>query len=186
MWHDHSIVMRNLQVWLKQAVIGLNLCPFAKAVFVRGQIHYAVTDSTRGAALLAELEQELLDLRDADPQVRETTLMVAPQAFAQFEDMLEFLGEADRLLERMGLEGEIQIASFHPRYQFAGTGPDDIENFTNRSPYPVMHLLREQSVDRAVAAYPDAAAIYNANIITMRALGHDGWRQLMRGLRHGS
>jgi hypothetical protein len=186
MGHDHNTVVSSLKGWLEQAVIGLNLCPFAKAVFVRGQIHFAVSDTIGATELLAELERELLDLRDADPQVRETTLMIAPQAFARFEDMLEFLDEADRLLARIGMEGEIQIASFHPRYQFAGTSPEDIENSTNRSPYPVLHLLREQSVDRAVAAYPDAGAIYNANIATMRALGHEGWRVLMRGWRHGS
>ncbi len=185
MRQDHTTVVRNIQFWLERAVIGLNLCPFAKAVHVRGQIHYAVSDATQSDALLAHLEQELLGLRDGDPQTRESTLLIAPLALSQFEEMLEFLDEADQLLGRIELEGVIQIASFHPNYQFAGTAPEDIENFTNRSPYPVLHLLREESVGKAVAAFPNTRAIYQANITTMRALGHAGWRRLMEGLQHG-
>ena len=166
------------QRWLERAVIGLNLCPFAKAVHVKGQIRYAVTAATTAEELLAELAHELALLGHADPAEIDTTLLVHPQAMTDFIDFHFFLKEADAAVRKLGQEGRIQIASFHPAYEFAGSDPDDIANCTNRSPHPTMHLLREASIDRAVAAFPDAAAIYERNIETMRRLGHDGWRRL--------
>ena len=164
--------------WLERAVIGLNLCPFAKAVHVKRQIRYAVTSAATADELLAELRHELELLGRANADDVDTTLLIHPQVMTDFIDFNFFLKEADAALRDLGQEGTFQIASFHPAYEFAGSAPDDIANFTNRSPYPTLHLLREASIDRAVAAFPDAAAIYERNIETLRRLGHDGWRGL--------
>jgi hypothetical protein len=171
--------------WLEQAVIGLDLCPFARAVYLDDQIRYAVSAAETPELLLADLLGELQALAVADPAATETTLLIHPGVFADFLDYNDFLGVAEAAVEDLGLTGVLQVASFHPRYQFAGTGPDDIENYTNRSPYPMLHLLREASVERAVAAFPDAAAIYEKNIATLRRLGHEGWNRLGVGPRRG-
>lgn len=171
-------VEQDTRAWLERAVIGLNLCPFAKSVHVKDQIRYIVSAAGDAAALHAELMQALQDLSAADPQVHETTLLVAPQCLADFLDFNDFLGDAEQLLADLGLEGDIQIASFHPDYQFAGTSDDDITNFTNRSPYPTLHLLRESSIDRAVEVFPDPQQIVEANMNTLRELGLDGWAAL--------
>ena len=168
----------STQRWLERAVIGLGLCPFAKAVYVKRQIRYAVTAATTADALLAELQHELALLAQADPVEIDTTLLIHPRAMTDFIDFHFFLREADAANRKLGLEGTVQIASFHPAYEFAGSAPDDIANFTNRSPHAMLHLLREASVDRAVAAFPDAAAIYERNVETLRRLGHEGWRGL--------
>ena len=156
-------------------MIGLNLCPFAKAASAKGQVRYAVSDVTSVAALLADVEAELRLLAATAADKVDTTLLIHPHVLTDFLDYNDFLDVADDAVERLGLAGVIQVASFHPHYQFEGTSPDDVTNFTNRSPYPVLHLLREASVDAAVAAYPDAALIYRQNIDTMRRLGIDGW-----------
>ena len=158
--------------WLEKAVIGLNLCPFAKAVHVKGQIRYAVSAAQTQDELLQDLVHELKYLAAADPGDIDTTLLIHPFALADFLDV------ADAALGELALTGEIQIASFHPRYQFAGTRPDDIENYTNRSPYPILHLLREESIERGMAAFPDAAQIFEKNIDTLTRLGHEGWSKL--------
>lgn len=174
---DDQIVALT-RAWLEQAVIGLNLCPFAKAVHIKQQIRYRVTRGTDWNTLGEHLEEELALLAQSDADHIDTTLLIVPLALAQFDEYNDFLEWADRILERAGLEGVLQIASFHPKYQFAGTEPDDIENFSNRSPFPVLHLLRESSIDRAVAAYPEASAIYEKNIATLRKLGLSGWNML--------
>ena len=171
-------VIASMQRWLERAVIGLNLCPFAKAVHVKRQIRYAVTAATTADELRAELQHELDALAKADPDEVDTTLLIHPQAMTDFIDFHFFLREADAVLRKLGHEGRLQIASFHPAYEFAGSDADDIANCTNRSPYPTLHLLREASIDRAVAAFPDAAAIYERNIATLQRLGHEGWRRL--------
>jgi hypothetical protein len=171
-------VVAATRFWLERAVIGLNLCPFAKAVHVKQQIRYAVTAASDAGELLAELRHELDLLTRADAEVLETTLLIHPQAMTDFIEYHRFLKDADAAVANLGLEGVVQIASFHPGYEFAGSACNDIENYTNRSPYPMLHLLREASVDRAVAAFPDAADIYERNIATLRRLGHDGWRRL--------
>lgn len=173
-------VVEATRHWLERAVIGLNLCPFAKAVHVKRQIRYVVSEAATPDALLDELEQELAWLDVTDPAQTDTTLLIVPQQFDEFLDFFFFLNEADALLKRMELEGVLQIASFHPRFEFAGNDPDDIANYTNRSPYPTLHLLREASLDRAVAAFPDAADIYERNIETLEKLGHDGWDNLLK------
>jgi uncharacterized protein len=166
------------RLWLERAVIGLNLCPFAKAVHAKRQIRYAVTAADNADELLAELRHELGLLVRAAPEVLETTLLIHPQAMTDFIEYHLFLKDADAALRKLGLEGIVQIASFHPGFEFAGSARDDIENYSNRSPFPMLHLLREASIDRAVAAFPDAAEIYERNIETLRRLGHAGWRQL--------
>ncbi|AUL20005.1 peptidase [Bordetella holmesii] len=172
-------VAGEVRRWLDSAVIGLNLCPFAKAVQVKGQVRYAVSDATDEEGVLQDLEAELLLLSQTDPDSVDTTLLILPEALPDFYDFNDFEELSERLLKRMRLVGELQVATFHPLFQFAETDPDDIENYTNRSPYPILHLLREESIDRAVEAFPDAAEIYEKNIETMRALGHDGWQRLM-------
>jgi hypothetical protein len=171
-------IVAATQVWLERAVIGLNLCPFAKAVHVKKQIRYAVTAAQTADELLAELEHELQLLAGTDPKLLDTTLLIHPQAMVDFLDFHFFLAEADALIRKLGFDGVFQIASLHPQYEFAGSEPDEIENFTNRSPYPTLHLLRETSIDRAVASFPDAADIFEKNIETLNRLGHEGWRRL--------
>lgn len=164
--------------WLDKAVIGLNLCPFAKAVQVKNQIRYVVSEAETEEALLADLVRELRFLHQADPAEVDTTLLIHPAVLADFLDYNDFLAVADGAVAELDLEGELQVASFHPDYQFADSGPDDIENYSNRSPYPTLHLLRESSIDAAVAAFPDAADIYERNMDTLRALGMEGWKKL--------
>ncbi len=164
--------------WLERAVIGLNLCPFAKAVHAKGQVRYVLSDADTPQALLEQLGEELLRLRDTPAEAVDTTLLVHPQVLADFLDYNDFLDEADALVEALDLEGVLQVASFHPDYQFAGTEPDDLGNFSNRAPFPTLHLLREDSVERAVAAYPDPDAIVERNLETLRKLGAEGWRKL--------
>ena len=161
--------------WVERAVIGLNLCPFARAVSVSGQVRYAVSDATNTGVLLEDLESELRLLSLTAAGQVDTTLLILPSVLGDFLDYNDFLDVADAAVARLGLEGVIQVASFHPEYQFAGTDPDDITNFTNRSPYPILHLLREASVSAAVAAFPEAELIYQRNIDTMERLGIDGW-----------
>jgi uncharacterized protein len=167
--------------WLEKAVIGLNLCPFAKAVHVKGQIRWALSAATEPEALLAELVAELQHLAAAEPDEIDTTLLVHPQVLQDFADFNDFLGVAEAALEELGLDGTLQIASFHPQYRFAGTRANDMGNHSNRSPFPTLHLLRESSIDGAVAAYPEAEAIYERNIETLRRLGAAGWRKLFPG-----
>ena len=165
--------------WLERAVIGLNLCPFAKAVHVRDQIRWVASRATDTEGLRADLVRELELLRDADPALVDTTLLVHPFVLHDFLAFNDFLGAADRAVRQLKLEGVIQIASFHPRYRFADSdGGDDIANFSNRAPFPTLHLLRESSIDAAVAAFPDAADIYERNMTTLRRLGHAGWQRL--------
>jgi hypothetical protein len=181
MSETHPAMVSRTQEWLAKAVIGLNLCPFAKAVHVKGQVRYVVSDATSEEALLADLLHELESLYDADPEQVETTLLIHPYVLTDFLDYNQFLEVADAAVSELEMDGEIQVASFHPDYQFAGSEPNDIENFSNRAPYPTLHLLRETSIARAVAAFPDAASIYERNIETLRSLGHAGWKQLWIG-----
>lgn len=164
--------------WLERAVIGLNLCPFAKAVHVKHQIHLAVFGGDDLDALMAQLLAEAQALVDTDPAARDTTLLLVPGALHDFLDFNDWVGRAEKRLRRAGHEGVLQLASFHPRFQFGGTEVDDIGNATNRSPYPTLHLLREDSVARAVDVFPEAAAIFERNIDTLEALGADGWQAL--------
>ena len=170
--------IEETRAWLEKAVIGLNLCPFAKAVHTKGQIRWVLSAATEPAELLGELVRELQFLATADPQAVDTTLIVHPQELQDFADFNDFQDVADAQVAEMGLEGVLQVASFHPQFQFAGEPADDIGHFTNRSPYPTLHLLREDSIERAVEAFPQAESIYERNIQTLRELGQDGWKGL--------
>jgi len=170
--------LAETRAWVDRAVIGLNLCPFAKAVQAKGQVRYVVSEATDGDALLAQLRDEMNALMAADPALIDTTLLIHPQVLNDFLDFNDFLGAADEALAQLGYEGMLQVASFHPQFQFAGTDASDVTNATNRSPYPTLHLLREASVDRAVAAFPQADVIYENNIRTLEALGAEGWAAL--------
>lgn len=165
--------------WLERAVIGLNLCPFAKAVYLKQQVRLVLSDATTPEALLEQLAEELLFLRDTPAEVVDTTLIVHPQVLGEFIEYNDFLDNADAAVETLDLQGIVQVASFHPHYQFAGTAPEDVSNYTNRSPWPTLHLLREDSVERAVAAFPDPDVIVQRNIDTLDKLGVEGWRRLM-------
>jgi hypothetical protein len=176
-------VIAETRAWVQRAVVGLNLCPFAKAPLVKGQIRFVVCESDDPRVLLDALLAQMRELAAADPDVVETTLLIHPNALLDFAEFNDFLDAADAALEDLGLDGVLQVASFHPDYQFADAAPDDIGNATNRSPYPTLHLLREASVERAVAAFPEADAIYEANIATLEALGADGWAQLQAQCR---
>lgn len=164
-------MIASTRAWIERVVIGLNLCPFAKPVYTREQIRYVVTGALTAEALLDDLERELRRLAEEAPDVVETTLLIHPQVLTAFLGYNDFLDVADAAVDRLGLTGVLQVASFHPDYQFAGTTPDDVTNFTNRSPYPMLHLLREASVAEAVATFPGAGEISERNIETMRRLG---------------
>ena len=178
MRHDPDPVAATRR-WLERAVIGLNLCPFAKAVHVKDQVRYVLSQASTADGLLQELADELAWLAETDPDVVDTTLLIHPRVLQDFGDYNDFLDQADAAVDALGLEGEIQVASFHPAYRFAGTDPDDPGNLTNRSPYPMLHLLREASIDRAVAAYPDPDVIVDRNIATMERLGAQGYHALL-------
>jgi hypothetical protein len=170
-----ALAIAETRAWVRRAVIGLNLCPFARAVDVKDQIRYVFSDATDAETLLATLVVELQRLADTDPELVDTTMVIHPRVFADFEDFNDFLELADAAVEDLDLDGVLQVASFHPQFQFADTEPDDVTNATNRSPYPTLHLLREESVDRAVAAFPEAEAIFERNMATLEKLGPQGW-----------
>ena len=167
--------------WIERAVIGLNLCPFAKAVYVKEQVRLVLSDASTPEALLEQLAEELVLLRDTPAEQIDTTLIVHPDVLTDFLDYNDFLDNADAAVEALDLQGVLQVASFHPDYQFAGAAADDVANFTNRSPFPTLHLLREDSVARAVDVYPDPDVIVERNIQTLDRIGVDGWHRRLRG-----
>jgi hypothetical protein len=174
----HDLVIAETRAWVRRSVIGLNLCPFARGVETKGQIRYVVTEADDVETLLATLCVELQRLADTDPSVVETTLLVHPHVLTDFQDFNDFLELADAAVAEMDLEGVLQVASFHPDFQFADTAPADVTNATNRAPYPTLHLLREESIDKAVAAFPEAESIFETNMRTLEQLGRDGWKKL--------
>lgn len=174
----NETIIAATQHWLEAAVIGLNLCPFAKAVHVKKQIRYVVSEATTPEQLVEELLSELRLLQDTDAEKIDTTLLIHPYVLQDFLDYNDFLDTVDVVCAEPEFNDEFQIATLHPHYQFAGTKFDDIENYSNRSPYPMLHLLRETSVDKAVEAFPDADLISERNIATLEKLGHAGWEKL--------
>ena len=176
---DEDVIAATRQ-WIEKAVIGLNLCPFAKPVYVKNQVRFVVSHAPHLDGLLEDLDRELDFLATADPEAVETTLLIHPALLPDFLDFNDFMQLAEAAVAEHGLDGVIQIASFHPRFQFEGTAPDDMGNFTNRAPFPTLHLLREASIARAVAAFPEVETIYERNIETLQALGHAGWQALWR------
>ena len=174
--HDEAIAAT--EKWLERAVIGLNLCPFSKSVHVKKQVNYVVSDATDSDTLLTDLERELRHLATVSPEKTDTTLLIHPYVLTDFDDFTDFLDLVEVVVRTQGLAGTLQVANFHPDYCFADAEPDDIGNYTNRAPYPTLHLIREASLDRAVAAFPDAANIYERNIETLKNMGIEGWRAL--------
>ena len=174
----NEAVLAATRHWLEKAVIGLNLCPFAKAVYVKNQVRLVVSQARHADDLLEELDREL-DLLVATPAEQiDTTLLIHPTLFDDFLDFNDFLEVAEGVLDEHGLDGVIQLASFHPQFQFDGSEPDDIGNYSNRAPFAMLHLLREESVERAVAIYPEAETIFEKNVETLQKLGHEGWKAL--------
>ncbi|KAM9985674.1 hypothetical protein ACTFIZ_012373 [Dictyostelium cf. discoideum] len=176
----HSSITHHTKQWLEKAVIGLNLCPFAKEVYNKQQIKYHICSAKNERLILQALQQEFNFLVNTPATTIDTTLFILEHALIDFYDFNDFLALADQLLEQLNIVGVLQIASFHPHYHFANTQPDDIENYTNRAPYPILHILREQSIDQVVVAIADAATIFEKNIATMQALGVNGWKDLMQ------
>ena len=174
---SNTDILCAMRHWVDKAVIGLNLCPFAKAVQLKAQVRYVVSDARTADTLLSDLKAELEFLRGTPPEQTDNTLLIHPHVLGEFFDFQTFLPRADAVLKKSHLVGEIQIASFHPHYQFADAEPDAIGNYTNRAPYPTLHLLREASIERAVQSIP-ADAIYENNIETLTKLGHAGWEKL--------
>ena len=171
-------VLAATRHWLEKAVSGLNLCPFANAVYVKNQVRLVVSHARHADDLLEDIDREL-DLLVATPAVEiDTTLLIHPTLFEDFLDFNDFLEIAEGVVSEHDLEGVIQLASFHPRFQFEGTEPDDISNYTNRAPFAMLHLLREDSVERAVDSFPEAEAIFRQNIATLEKLGPAGWKAL--------
>jgi len=176
-------VIALTRAWIERAVIGLNLCPFAKAPYVKERIRYCVSHASSARDLLQDLRVELQRLVDSPVDELETTLLIHPQCLNDFLDYNDFLGDVDTTLRKLGLEGTIQVASFHPQYQFADSGPDDLSNATNQSPFPMLHLLREDSIDRAVETMSNPERIYTANIESLERLGARGWQDLLAKCR---
>jgi len=178
-WPSEATVLEETRAWLDLVVIGLELCPFAKPVHVRGQVRYRVSTAETPEALLEDLLAELRFLCEADPEVTDTTLLIHPRVLTDFLEYNEFLSVVEVTLEELELEGVLQVASFHPDYQYDGNSIDDPANCVTRSPYPMLHLLREASVDRAVAVFPESSVIVEKNIATLNRLGLAGWQRLM-------
>lgn len=178
-----EVIIGQTRSWLEQAVIGLNLCPFARAVHTKNQIDYRVSLATDETGLTRDLAAAMQALIAIPAEITDTCLLIHPWALQDFMDYNDFLDVAEALLRATGLDGVLQIASFHPDYRFAGTDPEDVSHCTNRSPYPMLHLLREASLDIAIAAIPDADLIIERNHATMNALGNDGWEALQQRIR---
>ena len=175
---DHDIILEDTRRWLEKAVIGLNLCPFAKSVYVKNQVRIVVSEARDPATLLEQLMMELKLLAETPSEETDTSLLVHPYVLQRFLNFNDFLEIVDAAVAELGLEGELQVASFHPKFQFSDTTINDISNFTNRSPYPTLHLIRESSIARAVEAFPEAEAIFERNIALLEEMGHDGWQAL--------
>jgi len=181
--YPEDIVIADTVRWLEKAVIGLNLCPFAKGVHVKGQIHYVVSQATDAEGVALDLHRELEALAEISPEKRDTTLLILPHALQDFLDFNDFTALADDIVEELDLGGILQVASFHPLFQFEGTDVDDVTNCTNRAPYPILHLLREDSIDKAVEAFPEAEMIYERNMQVLEDMGIVGWLDLDVGPR---
>ncbi|MEG0447224.1 MAG: DUF1415 domain-containing protein [Comamonas sp.] len=178
-----DVVIEDTVRWLEKAVIGLNLCPFAKGVHVKGQIHYAVSSASDAEGVAEDLYLELEALAEANAEKRDTTLLILPLALQDFLDFNDFLEVADSMVDELDLGGILQVASFHPQFQFEGTEVDDVTNCTNRAPYPILHLLREDSIDKAVEVFPEAESIYERNMETLEKIGLEGWLDMGVGAR---
>jgi len=172
-------VIARTRCWIERVVIEFNLCPFARKPYEGEQVRYVVSEATDTEQLLHDLQQELEHLRATDPAEVETTVLIHPWVLQDFLDYNDFLDVVDALLEQGGYADEFQVASLHPDYQFAGTRPDDAENYTNRSPYPVLHLLRVEGVAKIIASYANPERIPERNIAQMEKQGAERMRTLL-------
>ena len=175
---DDQLIIDHTRQWLEIAVIGLNLCPFAKAPYIKNRVRIVVSHAKHTDGFLEDLDRELLYLAETPAEAVETTLLIHPDLYSDFFAFNDILDFADQAVLDNDLEGIIQIAPFHPQFQFADTEPDDISNYTNRSPYPTLHLIREESIAKAAEAIPDAAEIFERNIRLLEEMGHEGWQKL--------
>ena len=175
---DQEKIIGPVRHWVETVVVGLNLCPFAKRELVNNRVRFAVSEAETEEQLLVDLQAELEVLNHEEAV--ETTLLIHPGVLQDFFDYNQFLNSVDWLLAQAGLEGVYQVASFHPGYQFSGTRPDDVENYTNRSPYPVLHLIREESLERAIASHPDPEGIPGRNIELLESLGRERMQALLQ------
>jgi len=175
---NHEKIIKPVRHWVETLVVGLNLCPFAKRELINNRVRFTVTEAATEQQLLETLQAELQLLND--DQSIETTLLIHPDVLQVFYDYNEFLDYADGLLVQMELDGIYQIASFHPNYQFADTEPDDVENYSNRSPYPLLHLIREQSLEWAIASHPNPDQIPQRNVDLLKSLGQDKMQALFQ------
>lgn len=174
-----EVIIARTRCWVERAVVALNLCPFASKPVEGEQVRYVVSSAEDEETLLADMQQELDMLRDSDPTLIETTVLIHPGVLGDFYDYNDFLGVVDAFLEDAGYSGEFQVASLHPQYQFGGTEVDDAENYTNRSPYPVLHLLREELLEKAILSYARPDKIPERNIRTVEKLGADKMREML-------
>ena len=175
---DDDTLIQHTRIWLEKAVIGLNLCPFAKAPYVKNRVRISVSHTKHLDGFLEDLDRELQLLGNTPADTLETTLLIHPDLFPDFFVFNDMLDIAEQAIVDNELEGVIQIAPFHPNFQFDGTDADDISNYTNRSPYPTLHLIREDSIAKASAAFPNAAAIFERNIALLEEMGQTGWDKL--------
>jgi hypothetical protein len=173
-----QLVIQHTENWIEQVVIGLNLCPFAASVFEANRIAYLVMEGSDTAAHLQQLADCLADLDNT--AAFETSLLIYPQAYRQFDDYLDFLEISNGLLEELNYTGRYQIASFHPDYLFEGSSEDDASNYSNRSPYPMLHLLRERSIETAISSYPDVERVPDNNIKKLRQIGLEEMQSIIR------
>jgi hypothetical protein len=178
-----ALIIRQTRTWVEEFVIGFNLCPFAKKPYQLDLIRFELADSKTWQDLLSKLVFELTLLQQTPPSEVETTLVIHPLVLTDFQDYLAFLDRANEVLESLGLSGVIQIASFHPDYQFGGTLPNDASNFTNRSPYPMLHLIRETSVEKAIEFYPGIEEVPERNIRFMERKGTETLKELLRKIK---
>lgn len=182
---DREAVVGVTRRWISSVVIGLNLCPFAGRVFAADKIRYVVSDAADEGRLLSDLAGEIKGLASSPASAVETTLLIHPRVLGAFLDYNSFLDAAERLIEDLGQRGVIQLASFHPDYRFADAGPGAVENYTNRSPYPMLHLLREASIS-AVAGNPgELREIPRRNVATLRSLGLAQMREKLQAIEDG-
>jgi hypothetical protein len=175
---DSERLIKQTQNWVEHAVIGLGLCPFAKKVFIEGRVRYVVSSAKTREKLLENLEGELQFLHTTDSQKNDTSIIIFSEMFLEFLDFNDFVNSLDRFLDKLNLKEEFQFATFHPQYQFANTSSNAIENFTNRSPYPTLQILRQQSMSKVLLKFPNPDSIFKQNILTMRKLGIAGWVKL--------
>lgn len=180
-----EIIVAQTQQWITSVVVGLNLCPFARRVVETNRIRYRVSHAADSRGLLKVLTDELLVLTGTSMATVETSFLIHPDVLQDFYDYNDFLDQAELCIDRLDLEGVIQIASFHPQYQFADTSPDDLENYTNRSPYPMLHLLREESITRVAKNPDDLLQIPENNRQTLQKLGRAALMNLLKTTHPG-